>query len=258
LAVLRACETDQTVVSQYNDMVSGVNSQRSGAATRVSKLESDIAAYNSCVAQGQGTLRDALVKAVGHGPEVDQYLPYVSPLIDDDTTVQLIGIVTGESGLKSEWADLKSKLESVDSQQVCGAADVDADAGFKAMAAALGEAEKARAKLEPGRQSEALATLLVAQTSHPLVQGIAQAIELKKGGLPVPFVLVTTTKAQTQTITQLKVTPAFKTKTLWPAITVKDPKFAFHVFGRGAVVFYAFPPETDETFERNLINFVIY
>jgi hypothetical protein len=87
---------------------------------------------------------------------------------------------------------------------------------------------------------------------------VSKSIDLKKGGLPVPFVLVETSERKTYTVTQLKVTPAYKGQATWPAITVKDPKFAVHAFGRGTVVYYAFPPETDEVFMDNLVDYILY
>ncbi len=111
----------------------------------------------------------------------------------------------------------------------------------------------------PAEENKAFAVLKVEDPEHPLVQGISQSIDLVDSqGNPVPFVLVATGNEYTHIVASFKITPAYKGEDLWPAITVRDPKYGSHVFGRGVVVYYAFPPETSPVLLNNLIKFILY
>ncbi len=119
--------------------------------------------------------------------------------------------------------------------------------------------ELAESMENPAESNTALAVLKIEDDEHPLVKGISQSITLEdKYGNPVPFVLVATGNQYTRVVASIEITPEYKGERLWPAITVRDPKYGSHIFGRGVVVYYAFPPETSDVLVSNLVKFILY
>lgn len=257
LLVLRGSESDTTVLNQYNSMINDLDAKLKSINSKLSALQAHISDYNICISQEVGTLAGNLVKYTGNEEQLKSLIAYSSPLIDDTGIVIFIREATNEKGLKKEWKALHDNLEALDLVKVCGN-ETDVQNGFESAVKAIELAEEARKNIEPAKASKSLATLQLADQFHPLVQGISKSIDLKKEGYPVPFVLVYTTHRHTYTVTQLAITPAYMNIGKWPAISVKDPKFAMHAFGKGVVIYYAFPPETDEVFVNNLINFILY
>jgi len=248
LEKFEAAEEESVVKSQLNGMIDGLSTKSLGLESTISKLENDISSYNACSVVGQTSLVGAISADVGYEEEVRLLMAFSSPLTEQEGVEALVRAGTEDGKLKKEWQSLSSKLRK---SSVC-------EGGLGAASDGIDLFEGAAGVLNPGVQSMALASLLAADETHPLVRGVSSGIDLKKDGLPVPFVLVDTVERDAHTVTQLKVTPGYGGKTLWTGISVKDPKFATHAFGKGAVVFYAFPPETDEIFVRNLIEFVLY
>ncbi|MCD6522513.1 MAG: hypothetical protein J7K68_02090 [Candidatus Diapherotrites archaeon] len=263
LIILKGSETDDTVIKQYDSMIAQCESTIHAIDTEINALNTHISEYNDCLKQSAGTLSDELSKGIGDKEKADAILGYASPLIDEGGIVNFILEVTDEKGIKPEWKTVKEKLEAMDPTVVCRSNSTKIKEGFLAAAEAIELAGEARESINPQKEATSMATLQAADEYHALVQGISKSIELVKEGpdgkkYPVPFVLVQTSHAHTYTVTQLKITPEYKGIGEWPAITVKDPKFGTHSFGRGVVVFYAFPPETDEIFVNNLVEYILY
>ncbi len=123
----------------------------------------------------------------------------------------------------------------------------------------LADAIEQASKVSLPTNASAIAYFRVEDEEHPLVKGITKSTVLKdKYGNPVPFVLVASNGEYSHVVASLEIQPPYKGESLWPAITVRDPKYGSHVFGRGVVVYYAFPPETDEVFMNNLVDFILY
>ncbi|MCK4327900.1 MAG: hypothetical protein KAW41_05555 [Candidatus Diapherotrites archaeon] len=246
LESLRASEEDAVVKSNYDSHISLLGSRVSDIEAAAAKLRSDANEYNSCEEDEVGNVAEAISAETGHIEELNTLIAYSSPLVDENGAVDFIRTAQG-----SEWAALARGLR--DMSLKCGDGFAE---GMNSAAAAIEAAQEVR--LDPATESEALAVMQVADVKHPLVQGVTRAKDLKKNDLPVPFVLVETNDVNSHEVVQLHVTPAYRNANTWPGITVKDPKFASHIFGRGVVVYYAFPPETDEVFVKNLIEFMLY
>ena len=247
LVQLRGGEGDAVVKSNYDQHISTVESRITSFETEIPELKTHIADLGSCADIAVVTVADTIAAETGYESEMEILTRYSSPLIDENGAIDFINQVDG-----SKWESLARELENI--QLECGGEE------FTTGMAAAAEAIRAAQELstDPATQSEALATMTVADVKHPLVEGVTKAKDLKKNDLPVPFVLVETNDIASHEVIQLTVTPAYKGINSWPGITVKDPKFASHVFGKGVVVYYAFPPETDEVFVKNLIEFMLY
>ncbi len=248
LVQLRGGETDSTLQANYDLHISTVESRINSYSSAVNNLKTSVASYNECSGEEVSTVVDVIASETDYQKELKELIAYSSPLIDETGAVDFIKHV--QSG--SNWGALANKLENVSLQ--CGGSDF--TTGMASAAEAIITAEEA--VTNPALESNALASMQVADIKHPLVEGVTRAKDLKKDDLPVPFVLVETNDVNSHEVIQLRVTPAYKGANTWPGITVKDPKFASHLFGKGVVVYYAFPPETDEVFVKNLIEFMLY
>ncbi|MFC2174314.1 hypothetical protein ACFLQ2_00395 [archaeon] len=246
LESLRAGETDPTVKVNYDSHISAINLRVASVSASVASLQAGVTEYNSCEGVVVSGVAETISEETGYLDELEVLIAYSTPLIDENGAVDFIRTAQGGA-----WSGLAAKLKSI--QLDCG------DGFAEAMASGAAAIEAAQAvDTSPAVESEALATMQVADIKHPLVEGVTRAKDLKKDGLPIPFVLVETNDVDSHEVVQLYVAPAFNDVNLWPGITVKDPKFASHIFGRGVVVYYAFPPETDEVFVKNLVEFMLY
>ncbi len=247
LTQLRGDEADPAVRANYDRQISTVGSRITSFEAKLAQLSSDLASYNKCSSQGDtGGVIGKIAAETGHRNELAALASYASPLLDENGALDFIHNAQG-----SNWKELAHSLKSI--QLNCGKGFKE---GMKEAADAILAAQGAATA--PANESKALATMQVADTQHPLVEGITKSKDLKKGGLPVPFVLVETNDIDSHQVVQLHVTPAYKGINTWPGIAIKDPKFASHMFGRGVVVYYAFPPETDEVFVKGLVKFLLY
>ncbi len=246
---LKALETKEEYKQQYEEMASKI---RGKIVTE--DLEKAIEEYKECSAQGPTNLKTELAEATGNKEMTELLISYSSPHTDKKGTIEFIKNAP-------ETDEFQEEVE--ESSYICGEENQEIEQGFKAAGQALKKARESKDKLAPEMKSKSLATLTAADEQHPLIQGISKSIELKKkvtGGeeAPVPFVLVYSAHQHTHVVSKVKITPEYKGEDKWPAITVKDPRFASHVFGRGTMVYYAFPPETDEIFVDNLVRFILY
>lgn len=247
LVQLRGDESDATVKSNYDQHIAAIEARITSFESKIDELRGYIADYNECAGAEIQTMTDLIEAETGYREELDTLIAYSSPMIDENGAVDFIRQAQG-----SKWDGLAGKLKTISLE--CGG-----DEFTTGMAEAANAIEVAQETLtDPATESEALATMQVADVKHPLVEGVTRTKDLKKNDLPVPFVLVETNDVDSHEVIQLRVTPAYEGINTWPGITVKDPKFASHIFGRGVVVYYAFPPETDEVFVKNLVEFLLY
>jgi len=245
---LRGGETDATVKANYDTQISTIENRIKSFDSAITKLNTDVESYNDCASVEVSTVSAAIAAKTGSEELVKVLMAYSSPNTDETGAVDFINKVQSDDA----WNGIASSLQNISMD--CGGAEF--TDGMNAASEAITSAMEV--ETSPANASLALATMQVADVKHPLVEGVTKAKDLKVDGLPVPFVLVETNDANSHEVIQLQVTPAYKGSTLWPGITVKDPKFASHMFGRGVVVYYAFPPETDEVFVKNLVEFMLY
>lgn len=230
-------ETNKVVAGQLRDLankMSGYKESIAKKALAVSDLQNN--SSNKC----SSTFLGQYSQETGIPQDVLFSLTSISNQPTDD---DLIGFI---NKVKSGYYD--QYLPSLKSDKFCGASLYFARA-----------IEMARNLTNPAKSNRAVAVLKVEDPTHPLIQGISQSIDLvDRYGNPVPFVLVATGAGYTHVVASLEITPAYKGERLWPAITVRDPKYGTHVFGRGVVVYYAFPPEISPVLMNDLVKFILY
>ena len=229
-------ENDSVVRNQLTDIANHMDDYKSriqGKLLAVDDLKDEL---SSC--QNKGLL-DKWANETGIPKDVLASLTSISNQPSDEDLLAFIGKV--KSGYYDRYVHL---LET----SSCKAGAYFADAILSAKNIS-----------NPAKKNKALAVMRVEDAEHPLALGISQSIDLvDKLGNPVPFVLVATGNEYTHVVASLKVTPAYKGEDIWPAITVRDPKYGSHIFGRGVVVYYAFPPETSPVLLDNLVKFILY
>ncbi len=230
-------ETDSIVRDELRNIADKLKNYKQSIEERalaVSKLESQSEEW-----QG-GSFIDQYSKATGVSGDI---LFSLTSLANNPSDDDLLGFITK---VRSGYYD--QALQRLKSDTFCSASSYFAQA-----------IEMAKSIENPAESNRALAILKVEDTEHPLVYGISQSITLEdKYGNPVPFVLVATGSDYTHVVASLDITPAYRGERQWPAITVRDPKYGSHVFGRGVVIYYAFPPEISPVLMSNLVNFILY
>ncbi len=230
-------ESDDTLKSQLLDLANRFKSYKSNIESKALALSEAESELKRCPVGGA---LSNYAKNLGIPQEKLFVLATLSNQPSDDDLIDFIVKV------RSGYFD--DVLDKLNADKTCGAS--------KYFAQAI---ELAKSLKNPAQNNSALAVLKVEDPEHPLVYGIAQSISLEdKYGNPVPFVLVATGNEYTHVVASLEITPAYKGEKLWPAITVRDPKYGSHIFGRGVVVYYAFPPEISPVLVSNLVKFILY
>ncbi len=236
LLTIKGFEEDQTHITQYQNILSHLNSYKSSLSDSISKYSDLKAQLGSC--QEASGFIDEYASATGVNKSD---LKSLFSLTYSPTDEAVYGFIISAA----RYTSIEGKLRS---DSFCPNAS-------EYLADAINTAENT----EVASNASAFAYFRVEDEEHPLVEGITKSTPLvDKYGNPVPFVLVASNGQYSHVVASLKIQPAYKGEPNWPAITVRDPKYGSHIFGRGVVVYYAFPPETDEIFMDNLVNFMLY
>jgi hypothetical protein len=173
----------------------------------------------------------------------------------------------------TEWERIRTWMEEADSstaEQVCSSSDQRIVDGFnQAGLATFRAADIKDQSLDPEEDTftadTRIATLMKADLDHPLMSGYTHSFDLEYVGLDnethaLPFVLVTS-KANTYVVAKMKITPGYPGEegyTDWAGITVYNPRFATHLFGKGTTLYYAFPPEFSPHMINNMVDVMLY
>ncbi|MCD4740785.1 hypothetical protein K8R43_06440 [archaeon] len=263
IATIEGSESDDVYKSQYEKMRTSITTLNEKLEGELTQLEQDTKDYKTCEGQGGSTVQGGILEEIGneHEDKVELLLRYSSRQTTKSGVLEFMEYTKDGNSLTPEWQDLRNKLAAIDIEEVCKAQSNQSTDGFQAAVHALdlmanvstdNVTWQARVTLRKSDPTE----------SHTLVRGIADSVRLEQKignkTYPVPFVLVGDVSGNINEVAQLDVEPVYSGRKLWPAITAREPKFGTHFMNKGTVVYYAFPPETEEEVVNNMVEFLLY
>lgn len=261
ISSLEASEDDETMQNEYAEMRVYLENKKNRLDDYLNNLTVDMNEHEQCKEHGGGTIQGGLMAELGeeNHNKIDLLLSYSSRQTTKIGVLSFMAQTTDDQGLTPEWKHFQVKLNSTDVESVCKGKSDKAEEGFKAAVKALKIMEEV--SMEEVKW-DARATLKILDQDHLLARGISPSVPLEytigNKTLPVPFMLVGALDSPANIVARLEVVPKYADRQDWPAITTHEPIFKTQSMGKGTVVYYAFPPETEEELVHNMIEFLLY